>query len=374
MRRFTMLLGLGIFLILGSTALADIPQLINFQGVLRDTAGNPVADSNYSVTFKIHNAPTLGNELWTETQTVTTANGLFSVLLGSVTPVPDSIFKDTSRFLGIAVTPDPEMTPRQKLVSVSHAFRAGNARDLYHQIMDVMPNSTIKFYVIPRYANSKVTLYLYGDGFAGAALAHTHTGMNSHGHAFSLTTSVQSADHSHSGTTAAVNLTHQHGALTTIFGDHRHNFAFQGSGGGVYLVEAGEASINGLSGTTTENHRASGSVMLDGGHQHGINNDLGDHLHSFTTGGISNGHTHSFSGNTSNEGNGLQTFGVFAGTLPSNVNVYVDGTLRAGPFNGQFSSGPVNLSSYITDNQQHVFEIKEEGGSGGRIIYNLFVE
>lgn len=134
MTRTKMLLMAGIFLFLGSIGFelgptevkGAVPKMINFQGVLKKGSGQPVADGPYSVTFKIYDAAAGGNVLWTETQSVTTANGLFTALLGAVTPVPDSVFQDTARWLGIAVSPDPEMTPRQQLPSVGYGYRVSS--------------------------------------------------------------------------------------------------------------------------------------------------------------------------------------------------------------------------------------------------------
>ncbi|MCI0406483.1 MAG: hypothetical protein L0209_10545, partial [candidate division Zixibacteria bacterium] len=108
MKRITMLLGAEI-LILCSMLYAAVPQLINFQGILRDGSGNPVANSTYSVTFKIYDAPSGGSILWTETQSVGTTSGLFTVLLGSATVggIPDAVLSDSSRYLGVTVSPDP---------------------------------------------------------------------------------------------------------------------------------------------------------------------------------------------------------------------------------------------------------------------------
>ncbi|MGE5693282.1 MAG: hypothetical protein ACM3YF_05835, partial [Candidatus Zixiibacteriota bacterium] len=48
-----------------SVAEGGIPQLINFQGILKDGSGNLVADGSYSITFTIYDAATGGNNLWT---------------------------------------------------------------------------------------------------------------------------------------------------------------------------------------------------------------------------------------------------------------------------------------------------------------------
>ena len=128
MKRITVLTMLTALLALWTIAAgAGAPQLVNFQGILRDGSGNPVANGNYSVTFKIYDAAVGGATLWTESQTVTTSGGLFTALLGSNgTPVPDAAFSDTTRYLGITVSPDPEMTPRQRLVSVGYGYRVNS--------------------------------------------------------------------------------------------------------------------------------------------------------------------------------------------------------------------------------------------------------
>ncbi len=122
MKRLIAVLAAGLILIIGSTAWADAPKLINFQGRLADGSGNPVADGSYSVTFRIYNVTVGGAALWSEIQTVSTTDGIFNVLLGSATALPVSVFDDTTRYLGVEVSPDPEMTPRQRLGSVGYSF------------------------------------------------------------------------------------------------------------------------------------------------------------------------------------------------------------------------------------------------------------
>ncbi|MCX6833489.1 MAG: hypothetical protein NT028_15425 [candidate division Zixibacteria bacterium] len=99
------------------------PQLINYQGRLKDSGGHPVT-SPMNVTFRIWDAAVSGDPLWTESQAVAPdSSGLFSVLLGSLSPIPDSIFADTSRWVGINLETMAEMSPRVRLVSVPYAFR-----------------------------------------------------------------------------------------------------------------------------------------------------------------------------------------------------------------------------------------------------------
>lgn len=111
---------------------ADVPKLINYQGHLADKAGSPLTGT-VSITFSIYDSDTGGNNLWTETQTlVDIKNGLFNVLLGSasVDGVPESLFDGPDRWLGVAVQGDSEVVPRQQLVSVPYAYKAGSASSI----------------------------------------------------------------------------------------------------------------------------------------------------------------------------------------------------------------------------------------------------
>lgn len=125
----TLVIGLSVAVALDNTGLCAVPPLVNYQGQLRDDLGDPV-DGVVSMTFAIYDAPSGGNVLWTETQpSVTVDDGLFNVLLGGVTPVPDSIFSGIACYLGIAVAGDPELEPRARLVSVPYAFRVASVDD-----------------------------------------------------------------------------------------------------------------------------------------------------------------------------------------------------------------------------------------------------
>jgi|GEM_PF-5414702 len=105
-------------------ALAATPAKINYQGLLTNAGGTPVSNGSYSVTFKIYTDSIGGIALWTETKFVTTSSGLFSTMLGSVTPIPDSIFDSSTTYLGIKVSSDPEIAPRTELASVPYSNSA----------------------------------------------------------------------------------------------------------------------------------------------------------------------------------------------------------------------------------------------------------
>jgi hypothetical protein len=108
---------------LAPVAVADAPHQMHYQGLLSDSEGAPL-DSTLSMTFTIYDDETAGEIWWTETQPeVTVSNGLFSVLLGSQNGIPDTVFRDTTRWLGVTVGSDAEIAPRTKLVSIPYALR-----------------------------------------------------------------------------------------------------------------------------------------------------------------------------------------------------------------------------------------------------------
>lgn len=124
MKRLSILGLLAVLLVSSQLAWGSVPQLINFQGVLK-SGGQPVSNGSHSMTFAIYDVLSGGSPLWTETQSVITTGGHFAVLLGTVTPIPNGVFNAADRYLGITVPPDPELSPRQRLASVSFSYRVG---------------------------------------------------------------------------------------------------------------------------------------------------------------------------------------------------------------------------------------------------------
>ncbi len=117
------IIGLGVFGVSIFTADAAFNQQINYQGKLTNSANVNVADGSYTFVFNLYQVSTGGAAIWTETQTVTVTNGLFSVMLGSVSSLASIDFNQTL-YLGITVGADSEMTPRKILGAVPNAFNA----------------------------------------------------------------------------------------------------------------------------------------------------------------------------------------------------------------------------------------------------------
>jgi len=101
---------------------------IAYQGRLADAAGQPLTGT-YNMIFRLYTVATGGTPLWTEQWTgsngVRVSDGLFNVMLGSLTPIPQSAIAGRSQlFLGIMVGTDDEMQPRVQLGSVPFAVQA----------------------------------------------------------------------------------------------------------------------------------------------------------------------------------------------------------------------------------------------------------
>jgi hypothetical protein len=119
-----------------SIATADVPNEMYYQGQLTDDLGAPL-DTTINMTFSIYDDSSGGAVWWTETQTgVEVSGGLFNVLLGSETPIPDTVFADDWRWLGIQIGSDPEIAPLTKLVTVPYAFRVGTVDGATGGIID----------------------------------------------------------------------------------------------------------------------------------------------------------------------------------------------------------------------------------------------
>jgi hypothetical protein len=118
---------LAIMLLCAVPALAATPGLINYQGVLTDAAGQPL-NGSHAIIFSIYPGASSTPASWVESHpAVTVVDGVFNVILGGVTPIPDSLFDATERWLGVKVDQNAEISPRARLTSVPWALRAAVA-------------------------------------------------------------------------------------------------------------------------------------------------------------------------------------------------------------------------------------------------------
>lgn len=118
-------LTLGIF-----PAFAAPPATITYQGYLTNNSGTAIS-GNVAMIISLYDAAgnATNTPLWSESQpTVQVANGVYTVQLGSITPL--NLPFDTTYYLGVAVGGESEMTPRLTLTSAPTVFRAMSADKL----------------------------------------------------------------------------------------------------------------------------------------------------------------------------------------------------------------------------------------------------
>jgi len=100
----------------------DIPQQVCYQGKLLQ-GGEPVTGTR-SMTF------TLVGTGWSETHSsVDVTTGLYTVHLGSITPIPVSVFGSNSNMTLQVSVAGTTLTPDTELLSVPYAFKAEEASD-----------------------------------------------------------------------------------------------------------------------------------------------------------------------------------------------------------------------------------------------------
>ena len=99
--------------------------LLSYQGYLTDASGEPLT-GGVDITFRLYDAPSGGAALWTEAHTnvnaVPVEDGLFNVMLGSLTPISSTVWSSGASYLGVQVGDDAEMAPREVVGNVPTAL------------------------------------------------------------------------------------------------------------------------------------------------------------------------------------------------------------------------------------------------------------
>ena len=141
---------------------ADTPELVNYQGVLRDSSGEPLTGF-YGMVFSFFGSPTLGSNIYREehlllgTGRVQVTDGLFTVALGSgdiydgVTPGVYTNLKDvfadhTDLWLQIEIDTGvdfEELSPRIKVEAAPYALNAQMAQDAENAINAVNAQTAV---------------------------------------------------------------------------------------------------------------------------------------------------------------------------------------------------------------------------------------
>jgi len=119
----------------------EIPHLINYQGRLTISGVVQTGTQIVTMTFKIWDAESGGNERWEETQTVSVINGIFNVLLGSVKPIEAGAFQGEHAWLETLI--GSTSLGRQRIVSVGYSYMAEKAESATTAATAVTANTLV---------------------------------------------------------------------------------------------------------------------------------------------------------------------------------------------------------------------------------------
>lgn len=114
-----------VMLSLAVTAWGQIPKTISYQGVLTDVNGGP-ANGSREMAFRLYGSETGGTFLWEEQRTIDVNEGLFHVLLGSVTALDLSF--DAPYWLEVAVN-GVTLATRTPLASAPYSLNAVSIKE-----------------------------------------------------------------------------------------------------------------------------------------------------------------------------------------------------------------------------------------------------
>lgn len=111
-------------------AFAQMPATLSYQGIVTDDSGQPIQSGTRPMTFSLYDVETGGSSIWSETQpAVPLSDGLFSVQLGTVTPIVLPF--DKPYWLGVNIAGSGELAPRTPLTPAPysrHTLKADSAQ------------------------------------------------------------------------------------------------------------------------------------------------------------------------------------------------------------------------------------------------------
>lgn len=290
-----------------SMAFAASPALINYQGRLVDSAGNPVTTTT-SANLKLFLQEADGGSVWEQTiANVEVANGLYAFEFGDAALA--GVLTNESCWLELTLNGET-FSPRQRLVSVPYALRAdvadsaesagssvpGGLVVMWAGALDAIPDG----WSLCDGSNGTPDLrgkFIYGasdtvaPGATGGAntYALAEAQLPAHGHTGSSTTA---GAHTHPSSTLASAGAHGHTASLNTVG-HNHSVP-QKRYNGTYPQNAVTAYGSGSTSTraTSSNgsHGHSFTKPASGAHSHTVTvNAAPDHAHALTIDATGNG-------------------------------------------------------------------------------------
>lgn len=147
-RRMLLFLALILVFPLSSISRAASPGM-TYQGYLKRADGMP-ASGQLNLAFSLYTTATGGAPVWTESQSVPVTDGMYSVVLGKVSPLPSL---EPPVFLGLRIAEEPELAPRQEVTSSLFSLRALLADTVLDGAISdakIAPTSFLDFTNVPK--------------------------------------------------------------------------------------------------------------------------------------------------------------------------------------------------------------------------------
>jgi hypothetical protein len=111
---------LTILLAILAAGCIDLPATFSYQGRLLTSAGNPVADGTYNVRYNLYHQSSGGTPVFTDTESIVVADGLFNSAIGTDMEIPPDTFAEPT-WLEVTIN-GQTLTPRERLRGAPYAF------------------------------------------------------------------------------------------------------------------------------------------------------------------------------------------------------------------------------------------------------------
>lgn len=126
---------LTLFLLAVVAVMAQAPQRMNYQAIVRDNTGAPIVNRSVSLRFSIHDGSMNGTVVYQETHTgnvPTNQFGLATTVIGSITSLSSVNWTSGTKYLEVELDPAGGTSfasmGNAELVSVPYALNAGNSQ------------------------------------------------------------------------------------------------------------------------------------------------------------------------------------------------------------------------------------------------------
>lgn len=101
---------------------AQQTKKVSLQGFLKDANGKAVADGQQAITFKLYTQEAGGTAEWTDTQNINVFGGVYSTHLGSTTNPLDNLNWGTATYFVGVTVQGTELTPRTELTFAPYSL------------------------------------------------------------------------------------------------------------------------------------------------------------------------------------------------------------------------------------------------------------